>query len=250
MDHGHTQDRRTQPRGRFHIAGDLVYGTLRWIARHVHGFFSALGLYLSLGFALGIAAVAVFAFLGRVVAGGATRAFDVMVLRFFATYRTPLLDDIMLEVTTLGDTAVVVTMVGVASIFLWLTRHHYSVYLLVTAVAGGAILSQILKTVYDRPRPTVVPWLADTVSASFPSGHAMTAFVTYGSLAYLVGRIEPTSRLRHVTWALAIAFVLAIGLSRVYIGVHYPSDVIAGYLAGLAWIAIVASALADRKSVV
>jgi undecaprenyl-diphosphatase len=71
----------------------------------------------------------------------------------------------------------------------------------------------------------------------------MGAFIVYGTVAYLVARLEPTKRLRFATWFVAIAIIVAIGVSRMYLGVHYPSDVIAGFAAGLAWVAFVASSV-------
>jgi undecaprenyl-diphosphatase len=79
--------------------------------------------------------------------------------------------------------------------------------------------------------------LTDVHSPSFPSGHAMSAMVVYGSVAYLVGRLEPGPHLRLTTWAVATVVILGIGTSRMYLGVHYPSDVVGGFLAGLAWLA-------------
>src|SRR5690606_32838255 len=108
---------------------------------------------------------------------------------------------------------------------------------------GGKILNTVLKAAFDRNRPSVVEWFYEVTSPSFPSGHAMGAFIGYGTVAYLVGRLSPTRRLRHVTWFVASLTIVAIGVSRMYLGVHYASDVLAGFLAGLAWLAFVASSV-------
>ncbi|HEX6939836.1 MAG TPA: phosphatase PAP2 family protein [Longimicrobiales bacterium] len=246
-------DRRRRPRGRWHFLADWLYRELRFIGRHIRGFWAAIVAFLAVGFGVGAASGLVFAAFGQLVMTGATQAFDESVLRLGASLRTPTLDAAMLEITSLGNAMVLYTMVGIASIFLWLTDHRYSAALLIVAVVGGDLMNDLLKSFYARPRPGVVAWGTRVHSASFPSGHAMGAVVAYGSVAFLVGRLEPGSRLRHATWAIAILLIVAVGVSRVYLGVHYPSDVIAGFMAGTAWTAFVAATItairffAERK---
>ncbi|HEX7049379.1 MAG TPA: phosphatase PAP2 family protein [Longimicrobiales bacterium] len=216
---------------------------LRFIARHVRGFYSAVLAALALAFAFSLAAALLFAALSHLVMQGTTQLFDIWVLRSAAALRTPMLDDIMLEITSLGNGAVLATMVVIVSVFLWLTHHRYSVFFLLFAVLGGLVLNSALKDLFDRPRPSVVEWATMVGSTSFPSGHAMSAMIAYGSVAYLVGRLEPTPTLRRATWILAAVLILLIGISRIYLGVHYPSDVLAGYVAGLAWTSFVISGI-------
>lgn len=234
-------ERRHTPRGRLSVLRDLLYSTLRFIARHIKGFYGALIAFLTVGFVTGLAALAVFAGFALVVAAGITQTIDERTLRWFQTHRTPALDELMIEVTTLGDGVVLWMLVIVSCVFLWQTRHHWSVYLLLIGVIGGSFLNEALKVAFGRPRPSVVPGLDPVSSMSFPSGHAMVSLITYGSVAYLVARLEPTPRLRRTTWFFAGLIILAIGISRMYLGVHYPSDVVAGFVAGLAWLAFVAS---------
>ncbi len=253
--YGHRTHRTTTAAARPHaIPGRrALYRELRFIGRHVRGFWGAIAAFLTIGFGVGAAAGLVFAAFGRLVASGATQAFDERVLHLAAELRTPWLDEAMLEITSLGNAMVLFTMVAIAGVFLWLTRHHYSAALLVVAVVGGDLLNDLLKGFYARPRPAIVQWGTDVHSASFPSGHAMAAVVAYGSVAYLVARLEPTPTLRRATWAMAILIILAVGISRIYLGVHYPSDVAAGFVAGLAWTAFVAATItairffAERK---
>jgi undecaprenyl-diphosphatase len=236
-------DRRDPERSRLSAPRDALYTILRFIARHVRGFWAALAAFLTAGIALaGIAAIA-FGILAGIVRGGATQALDESVVRWLAAHRSPAMDDIMLEVTTLGDGVVLIMIVAVASVFLWLTKHHWSVYILLVGMIGGKALNTLLKASFDRTRPSAVEWIDQVSSPSFPSGHAMGAFITYGTVAYLVARLEPTRRLRYATWFIACGIIIAIGISRMYLGVHYPSDVIAGFAAGLAWVAIVASSV-------
>jgi membrane-associated phospholipid phosphatase len=105
-----------------------------------------------------------------------------------------------------------------------------------TAIAGGQVLNYLLKAVFDRPRPTFAQPFAVEANASFPSGHAMMAVITYGMLAYFTCRRVDDRRLRLVIIFTAVVIVLLIGISRMTLGVHYFSDVVAGYLAGGVWL--------------
>lgn len=222
---------------------NILYSTLRVIERHVSGFFGALAAFTTVGFLIAASAVALFAALASAVNAGFTQGMDEAALRWFAQHRNAVLDQVALEVTTLGTGAVLILVVLVASVFLWQTQHKWSVYVLMLGAAGGIGLNTALKGFFHRARPTVVEWGTTVHTASFPSGHAMESLITYGCVAYLVGRLGPTPRLRRTTWTMATLLILAIGASRLYLGVHYPSDVIAGFIAGLAWLAFVASTL-------
>jgi undecaprenyl-diphosphatase len=235
------RDRRQQARGVLHVVGDAVYSTLRFVARHVRGFWAALSLII------GIAAASIFAAFASAVHSGLTQSFDESVLQWLAARRTPALDNIMLELTSLGNGIVLLMIVSIGAVFLWLTNHKWSVYILIAGVIGGQIVNQLLKGAFSRERPSVIEWVDHVSTTSFPSGHAMTSIIAYGSVAYLVGRLEATRRLRVATWSVAALIVVAIGFSRMYLGVHYPTDIIAGFLAGLAWLGIVASSVSALK---
>jgi len=243
VDQGPSPERRELPRGGFSVVTHALYSMLRWIGRHVRGFYGAVLAFLTLGLAVGLAAAAVFGAFAAVVEKGLTQGFDERVLRWIAQHRSPAMDEVMLEITTLGNGAVLVMLLLVASVFLWLTKHKWSVALLLFAVVGGKVLNTVLKESFGRPRPSVVEAVDSVSSLSFPSGHAMSSFVAYGAVAYLVARLEPTRTLRAVTWTLACLIILGIGVSRMYLGVHYPSDVLAGFLGGLAWLAFVAAGM-------
>jgi undecaprenyl-diphosphatase len=236
-------DRRERDRGPVRRLDNALYSTLRFIARHVHGFWTAIVAFLGLALAAGAVTTAVFALLATAVEAGVTDRLDSRMLHWFADRRTPLLDLVMLEVTTLGNGLVLIMLVGIVSAFLWLTNHRWSVYLLIVGTVGGQLVNNMLKSLFGRPRPDTVPAVDDVLTLSFPSGHAMSAIIAYGSVAYLVGRLEPTAAMRRTTWALATIIVLAIGMSRVYLGVHYPSDVLAGFIAGVAWLLFVAASV-------
>jgi undecaprenyl-diphosphatase len=125
--------------------------------------------------------------------------------------------------------------VCVAAMFLTLTKHKYSAMLLLVATAGGLLLDLVLKLRFDRPRPHVFEWGTNAVSSSFPSGHAMSATIVYSTVAYLAARLQKRQWARWVTMILAAILIVLICTSRLYLGVHYPSDVLAGVVIGLAW---------------
>jgi undecaprenyl-diphosphatase len=215
-----------------------------WLRRHVRGLYSAVGLYLLLGLALAALALWGFAGLAEAVAEGETTSFDHAILLWFDAHATPRLTVVALEVSALGNTLVIAVVVFVAAAFLWFTHHRDAVFLLGAAVAGNGILILILKTAFGRPRPEVVPWRIDYVDGyAFPSGHAMTAMVVYATVAYLVLRLHPPRAVRIFTRSLAAAIILGVGLARVYLGVHHPTDVIAGFAVGFAWATVTAFGL-------
>ena len=230
-------ERRTAPRESVaDRAVNPVFGLFRWIRAHVSGFYGAVGTFLIIGLALAIAAVLLFAAIATLMAAGAIQRFDDRVLLWLNQHANESLDVVALEITALGSGATVWMVVMVGSVFLWITRHRYSAALLWVAALGSGIVNSALKNSFDRPRPQLFEWRTDYAGlSSFPSGHAMTAMVVYATLAYLVVRIEPGRRLRQLTLAIAAIVILLIGITRLYLGVHYPSDVIAGYLAGLVW---------------
>jgi undecaprenyl-diphosphatase len=109
------------------------------------------------------------------------------------------------------------------------------VLLLLAATVGGILLNDVLKGLFGRPRPDTALHLTEVRSLSFPSGHAMESAIIYLTLAALMARLVQGRTLRLYVLAVAALVTLLVGLSRVYLGVHYPSDVLAGWTAGLAW---------------
>ncbi len=221
--------------------GDVaLHRIFRWIGAHVRGFHGAVGAFLSLGLMLVLLTGAIFALLAALVVREATYPADEAALLWLDARRTEGLDKVMIEITALGSGTVLVIVATIASVFLWVTRHRYSAALLWIALLGGFLLNYVLKEIFGRARPEVFEWITHAGHLSFPSGHAMNAMVGYGTMAYLVARLERQRRLRRFTWGCAALLILLIGLSRPYLGVHYPSDVIAGYVIGFAWAAVCA----------
>lgn len=147
----------------------------------------------------------------------------------------PWFEEFVTEITSLGGYPILIALVvAVVGFLLVIRRFGLALYLSISLGAGTAI-SQLLKTLYDRPRPDLVDHLVTTHTASFPSGHATMSTVVYLTLAALIVRIVAQKRVRVYVLAVAVAISIAVGLSRIYLGVHWPSDVAAGWALGVAW---------------
>ncbi|MER9298435.1 phosphatase PAP2 family protein [Mesorhizobium sp. M0621] len=145
------------------------------------------------------------------------------------------LEGAMRDITSLGSGVVVVLIVTAVILYLLLIRRPATALFVFVAVAGGQILSSLLKAGIDRPRPELVSHLVSENSLSFPSGHAMLSAVTYLTLGALAARFLPGRTTKIYVLSLAVLTTLLVGISRVYLGVHWPSDVLAGWCAGFAW---------------
>jgi undecaprenyl-diphosphatase len=228
-------ERRAEERSRFDITRDLLYGGLRAIAKHASTFYAALGLYLTAGVVLAVACSLIFAQLASHVQSGTTQAFDEAVMRWMAAHRIEWIERSLLEITALGTGLVVMMIVIIAALFLVATQHRFSAFLLLFAAGGGIVLNAILKSAFDRPRPQLFDWLTIPHSSSFPSGHAMSSAIVYFTVAYLIARLEKRRWMRRLTILASLLLVGLISVSRLYLGVHYPSDVAAGIIIGLGW---------------
>jgi undecaprenyl-diphosphatase len=147
----------------------------------------------------------------------------------------PALGEAARDLTAVGGVAFLLIVTGAVAAFLLLCRKHHALWLMLATVVGGMLLNAGLKRVIDRPRPTVVKHLSYVDSKSFPSGHSMLSAVVYLTLGSLLARMVRPVRLKLYFVAVALLLTFLVGLSRVYLGVHYPSDVLAGWAAGLAW---------------
>jgi undecaprenyl-diphosphatase len=147
----------------------------------------------------------------------------------------PWFEEFVRDVTALGSLAVLSIVTIASAGYLWLQGKHAAVVYLLVAVLGAQLISSSLKHFYNRPRPDLFPHGARVYSASFPSGHSTMSTATYLTLGAMLARYEQKRRVRIYLVALAIMLALAVGVSRVYLGVHWPSDVIAGWTVGAAW---------------
>jgi membrane-associated phospholipid phosphatase len=162
--------------------------------------------------------------------------FDTTFLLWIHQFANPVTDRVMLLITQLGNPNVVIPIATITLIFLWLDRHYSEAKFFAVACLGGAILNTGLKLAFGKPRPALWHRLIEETSYSFPSGHALGAVVLYGAIAYLGTAYYP--RFAGLMYGGAIALIFLIGLSRLYLGVHWLTDIIAGYSIGLLWLMI------------
>ena len=147
----------------------------------------------------------------------------------------PWLKDVMRDVSALGGEVLLTFAVSSVVGYLLLSRRPKRAGVIVLACAGGALLNAGLKALSARPRPEVVPHLTDVMSSSFPSGHSMVSAIVYLTLGVLLARREPKRVVQIYLIGVACVLSIGVGISRVYLGVHYPTDVLAGWAAGTAW---------------
>ena len=184
----------------------------------------------------------VFAEVADEVIEGESKHFDETILRWMrnpADLSQPLgpswLASVARDYTSLGSTAVITMTCVAAAGFLALRKKFGALVLVVVSIAGGAIVSTLLKQTFERPRPSLVPHLTEVTSLSFPSGHSMIAAITYLTLGSLIARTTSDRRLKVYVLGFAALLTFIIGVTRVYLGVHYPTDVLAGWCAGISW---------------
>ncbi|MBY0397322.1 MAG: phosphatase PAP2 family protein [Thermoleophilia bacterium] len=194
----------------------------------------------------GLAAVAAAAFLvlglADRVSVGTTQRLDEWVLRAFRhaadpsnPIGPPWFEEAVRDLTALGGVAVLLVVIGAAAGFLAMNRAWHAMWLTLGSSLGGLVLGVLLKGLFDRPRPDVVPHLMRAASSSFPSGHSLNSAVVYLTLGLILAEVGRTRRQKSYFVGLALTLTGLVGFSRVYLGVHYPTDVLAGWLAGSAW---------------
>ncbi|QRG08578.1 phosphatase PAP2 family protein [Xanthobacter dioxanivorans] len=149
----------------------------------------------------------------------------------------PWLEESMRDFTALGGTAVLTLLTVLVLIFLMMTAKRHAAIVVAVSVAGGTLLSQVLKWGFDRPRPDLVPHGMSVYSQSFPSGHAMLSAVVYLTLGALLARTQARTRVKVFLLGSATALTVIVGVSRIYLGVHWPTDVLGGWALGAAWAA-------------
>lgn len=191
-------------------------------------------LVLALGFIITAICLVIFGAIAEDVLDNEILSFDTFVINWFHSFQN--LDSIMFWITQSGS-------VESISVFSLLTIYYLQRYkkglidisFFILTVGGGALLNYVLKLSFHRSRPSINDFI-DAVGFSFPSGHAMGSMIFYGAVSYFILRSQRNKRMKFIFTLLSIAFILMIGISRIYLNAHYPSDVIAGYLAGFSWL--------------
>ena len=185
--------------------------------------------------------VAFFMLVGQVMAGD-TQQFDERILKSLRRADDPAqpvgphwLKIIAEDITALGSATVLGLAVLAVVGFLVLQGMYKNALFVLCASVGGWFLNDLLKSMFARPRPSIVPHLRDVWSLSFPSGHALTSAVVYLTLGVLLMRFEERRLVKWYCISIAMSATALVGLSRVFLGVHYPTDVLGGWLIGLCW---------------
>jgi undecaprenyl-diphosphatase len=173
---------------------------------------------------------------------GTTQQYDEWVLRRLRTpgdMSDPIgpewLEDMWRDLTALGSVTVVTLVVLSCAGYLLMRRRYRTLVLLAAATGGGLLVSLALKSLFARPRPEFISSDSHVLTASFPSGHSMLAAIVYLTLGVLLARTSARYRYKLYFLTMAVLVTILVGLSRIYLGVHYPTDVLAGWSIGLIW---------------
>jgi undecaprenyl-diphosphatase len=212
----------------------MLSHVFQWLTRHE--------LVLLLGVLVVVAGAWGFIALADAVVEGRTQSFDERVLRSLRRPDNPALPigpdwvaEAARDLTALGGVAVLLLVTLAVAGFLFLDRKFATMCFVLTGVVSGLIFSSLLKASFARPRPDVVPYLSQVYTSSFPSGHSMMSAIVYLTLGAVLARMVARRRLKFYFLIVALLLTCLVGVSRVYMGVHYPTDVLAGWTAGLVW---------------
>lgn len=200
------------------------------------GTFGPFSYKLAFGLALGLLSLLGFAKLSEDLLANELLAFDTTVTGYIQNFSSVKMTSIMKEISNLGSPGVLIGIGIVVMLYTGLRRRHFfDTALVPVSLLGGIILNEALKFLFHRQRPDL-PHLVAVTGLSFPSGHSMLSYIFYGLLIYLLWLDFPGKRLKWLLTFFLGTTVLAIGISRIYLGVHYPSDVLAGFAAGSFWL--------------
>jgi undecaprenyl-diphosphatase len=210
------------------------HSLLEWIGGHNAGVLIAILII--------VLAVWAFAALAYEVVAGDTLSFDESCLRALRRADDPArpigpgwLPEVGRDLTALGGVTVLTLLTIAVAGFLRLRKMDGAMWLVVVSALGGLATSTLLKSLFERPRPSLVPHLDSVYTSSFPSGHSMLSATIYLTLGTLLGRFVQQRVLKAYFLIVALLLTFLVGASRVYLGVHYPTDVLAGWSVGLTW---------------
>ncbi|WP_226037435.1 phosphatase PAP2 family protein [Aquibacillus saliphilus] len=185
----------------------------------------------------------IFVEIGEDLLAREIRTFDSAIIDLLKTIETDTLDQLMIVITELGSVWFLTTLSILVILILWFAaKDKWGITTFIVAVAGGGTISKVLKHYYNRERPSINPEI-DAIGYSFPSGHSMGSLIFYGFAIYFVARSKWSKAVKWSFAILSIILIFLIGISRVYLGAHFPSDVLAGYLAGTVWMTLCILAL-------
>jgi len=187
-----------------------------------------------IGILVSILSLWIFARLARRVLAQQSHDFDTAIMLAIRGIHNPLLDQAMMGTTFLGDPTVLFILCIAVGVWLYKQRHRSQANTLAIALVGSLLLQYILKQLFTRERPDLWEQFINLRDYSFPSGHAVMSLVVYGMLGYIFATRFPHQQ--KLIASITVLLVFAIGFSRVYLGVHWPTDVIAGYAAGAVWL--------------
>jgi membrane-associated phospholipid phosphatase len=191
---------------------------------------------LILGFLLAVCALLFFSWIAEEMLEGDTIQFDSQVRSAVHAHSTDQLTTIMKFLTFFGSSVVMAPLAALTLAVCYFKREFYALKMLAATFAGAAVLELVLKRAFHRARPVPFFDLPSPASFSFPSGHALFSFCFFAGLAVIVSSRLARPAARIAVWLAAVLMIFGIGFSRIYLGVHYPSDVLAGYAAGLVWV--------------
>jgi membrane protein DedA with SNARE-associated domain/membrane-associated phospholipid phosphatase len=220
---------------------------LRFLMRRFHPE-GALGLSLTIEILFIGAAGWMLGIVGQdVMARDDLELVDVPVNHFFVHHREPWLTTLMRAVTTLGSTRVLLAVVIAAALLWWFRSHSLRPALVLTAAYAGAVaLSDALRLLVDRPRPPAAQMVGHFAGSAFPSGHAAQSIAVYGVLAALLAGSGASWTTKVMSWSAAFALAAIIGVSRIYLGAHWLTDVLAGWALGALWLFALVTAVRTR----
>ena len=197
------------------------------------------------------------------VTEGDTQAFDTRILQVLRQpddpsrpIGPPWMESSLLDLTAIGGpTVLALVVLAVVGFLLLQTRYRTALFVVLTAISGE-LINTAMKHAFNRPRPTIVPHLRAVYTTSFPSGHAMESAIVYLTLGAILMRVADSRVTKLYCLGIAVLLTVLVGTSRVYLGVHYPTDVLGGWIIGFVWASICwlvedrleASAIADEKA--
>lgn len=213
------------------LSRELILALPQWLREHL------LPLLLTIrvaGFLLAALGLWLFSAIADEILDKESFTFDKEILLTLRELHTPVLDKVMLSFTFLGEPVILLIVCLVIGTWLLIRGQRSQATILIIAAAGAVALNTWLKVLFGRARPMLWERVVDVGQYSFPSGHAMISMVIFGIIGYLLSSKFPLWRIGIIS--LTILLVTGIGLSRLYLGVHWPTDIVAGYAAGLVWL--------------